>query len=304
MRVTSIMPSGALFQAIILMSLTLTANSCSWTPQVRTPLYETKEGSVSLITASDANFQASHPAELSSQTIVRILQGLYIQHHSGILQGLLAGPPSKDRLFSEAQISWLAPILQKAFSQVTPEELVNFQVAGSPSSKLDPINGMMFMEGNNFVVSVNWRTLGTGKSSKPKQGANSRNPTGILADSLVFMPEDAVRKNISRSWLTGPDEPNRLVLDYKMLAGDQPNGSLTPATPQGSTASAESKTSPLSPESSPPQEQMSRVPPPSPTQPMSDSPDHPADQNLLEEIKALKQKLEAQQAEINELKKR
>ena len=289
--------SQAQHLAVNLLSLCLVANSCSWTPQVKTSLYEGTEGSVSFITESDSNFHPSHPSELSSQTIGQVLRGLHIQQDPGLLQELLSGVPSKQQVFSIPQITWLTPILQKAFSQVTEEEKVSFQVNNPPSTNLGTIKGTMFVDGNNLVVSVNWRTRGARTSSKQPQKSKSRNPTGILAESLGFTPKHAVKKNISGSWLTGPANPNQVVIDRLMMTHDQlqPEEALTRIQQQEQSGSSDSKG--LKPTSAEPRalrDQNGTIPPTSSTQPDG--------QDFLEEIKALKQKLEAQQAEIDALK--
>jgi len=282
--------------AIILIGICLTAISCSWTPQVTTPLYEGREGSVSFITESHSNFHPSHPSELSAQTILQVLGGLYIQKDTGILQGLLSGEPAKKPVFSVGQITWLTPILQQAFSQVTKEEKVRFQVNNSPSSDLSTIKGTMFVDGNSLVVSLDWRSRGAGTSSKQIKRSSSRNPTGTLAERLRFTPEHAVKKNLSDSWLRGSGNQNRVVIDKLILASDQPQPeeSLTPVEQQKHSVFSDSNAS--KPTTAEPRALSDQTHTISPTQ--------PAGQDLLEEIKALKQKLDAQQAEIDALKNR
>ena len=291
--------SWTLPPASILISLSLAAISCSWTPHVRTPLYEGPEGSVSLITESESTVHPSHPAELSLPTIDQILRGLHIQQHTGVLRGLFSGEPSRKPVFSDAQITWLTPILRKAFSQVTREEQVSIRVDNSPSTDLGIIKGTMFTDGSNLVVSLNWGTGGIPKSSKQSKGSGSRNPAGILKETLIFIPERAVRKNLDPSWLTGPDDSNRLVIDYTMIDGEGPLSEKSRVQfekkdPMVGSESMTSNPAPGEPVSSG-----------NPTETITPMPSNqPGNQNLLEEIKELKQKLEAQQAEIDALKNR
>ena len=292
---------GMGLRLLLCLFLSCTTYSCSWTPEVRTSLYENEEGSVSFITVPDSQSYASHPSELPLPTMTRVLQGLYRQPHTGLLQGLFADTPSKERLFSEGQVSWLAPALCQAFSRVTPEELVNFRLHPSGSDFLK-IVGSMALEGEYLVVSIHWESRTTQSASKPNPAVHSRNPAGILEERVLFLPEEAVKKDISRSWLAGPDKPNQVIINYSMLTNNSPQSPAQSKTIENTPAAHEPALTPAPANLTPHTTPHDSLPPSAPS--TRHTPEQQDGQNLLEELKKLRQQLEEQQAEIEALKNR
>ncbi len=103
---------------------------CAWTPEVKTLIHSSEEGSVILQTSSTLNIPPQHPQVLSESLIKQILQGISQSQESGILQELFLSDSQQFPVFSRPQIDFLAPHLVEAFSKATSEELITFRSPG------------------------------------------------------------------------------------------------------------------------------------------------------------------------------
>lgn len=113
-------------QLAIVLAIGLSHIQCSWTPDVETPLYQSKEGTIALQTTKNFNVAPQHPAWISDSLIQEMLGGLTQTQESGLLQEIFSGSPPQLPVFSPSQIRFLGPQLASALSKATPEELVSF----------------------------------------------------------------------------------------------------------------------------------------------------------------------------------
>jgi len=113
-------------QLAIVLAIGMSHIQCSWTPDVETFLYQSKEGTISLQTTKNFNVAPKHPAWISDSLIQEMLGGLTQTQESGLLQEIFSGSFPQLPVFSPSQIRFLGPQLASALSKATPEELVSF----------------------------------------------------------------------------------------------------------------------------------------------------------------------------------
>ena len=281
------------YRLFVMYALITLISGCSWTPQVETSIYEDPQVSVSLITVSEESFEADHPVTFQANTLAHVLSGLYLHQNKRLLQRIFSSDNSLQPVFTQKQATILTHQLQKAFSQVTPEEHVAFQTQGDLALHIKAIKGSMYMQGEDLYVTLTFPPPGAhaatkiaSRSAKPDQEANGK-------PVLVFKPQEALLKEKNPHWLLGGEEKNHVVINIPLLASlhQQPSPSSQIAKPRNEEASPP-KTAPLSPPESIPQPQTGQTLENSETK------------TLQEEIRALRKELADQKKAIDQLKQK
>lgn len=284
-------------------SLITVMSGCSWTPQVETSIYDSRQVSVSLITVSEESFEADHPVTLQTNTIAHVLNGLRLRHNTRLLQKLFSSDNASQPVFTEEQAKILAPQLQKAFSQVTPEEHLAFQTQGNQSLNVRPIHGTMYVKSGDLYVSLTFTSPGAhaatktaGRSVRPDQEGNGR-------PVVSFTPKEALRGEKNPHWLFGGEEKNHVVINVPQLAL---------LHRQSSAPANQDKQEPAAiPQISDPKIEEEKTPRPTDTLPANLQPQAPTarqaptnseTQMLLEEIRSLRKELADQKKSIELLK--
>jgi hypothetical protein len=96
----------------------------------------------------------SHPANLSAEEILALLQTLQVSGWSGTLVGLFATPRAVP-LFTAKQLSMIAPFLARAFREAKPTERVVFSLPKPDVSySEDRTEGSLFLRGRYLHVVV------------------------------------------------------------------------------------------------------------------------------------------------------
>ncbi|MFO0699460.1 MAG: hypothetical protein U0236_09540 [Nitrospira sp.] len=260
-----------------------------------TPIHEASLGSVFLEQASDSSFQASHPIKLSETTIADVLRGIHTKEKAGFL--LLLGKAAKStnlndiRTFSEDDIAFLTPHIAAALAQATPTQRVGFRsysTSIAPSVKTAPQRettaGYLFADGLSLhVILTQYRHYpGKPSTSSQKEPRPLPDADGLRDREVTFLPEGAVRSDLyDRSSWIGKSEDRSLAIDYQLLAR-----LLTPPPP---------------PVPAPQPVPVVTAQPPPPQAPPIVKQDTDL-QAFKEEMKALRKKVDEQEAELQRLK--
>jgi len=277
-------------------------SGCSWTPQVETTIYEGPHASVSLITVSEESFEADHPVTLQTDTIAQVLRGIYLRQNQRLLQKLFSSDNSAKPVFTEEQTTILSPQLQKAFSQVTPEEHVAFQIRDNHETGIQGIKGTMYVKGEDLYVSLTF-TAQVAHAS-PKTAGRGVRPyqEGRKKPVVMFKPKEALHDGMEPHWLFGGKEKNSIVINIPLLASLH-REHTTPALQAGQDKHKLPHASPPRAEDTLPHTAMDAFPPSSTHQPQTSSqtPENSDIQTLLEEIRALRKELDDQKKAIDRL---
>jgi len=291
--------------------LCLEGTGCTWTPRVKTEIYQGPQVTVSLVTVPDDTYQASHPVNLEPEILARILKGVHVQRRVGMLQKLIGGNSEPQRVFSDEQVEILTPHLRKAFSLVTPEEQVTVWIQNQGAGGLKATQGTMWVGGNELYLTLAYTPQAAQGEPKRARAALGSDPTGIYKRTTLFIPEEATRTRDSQSGFHGTSGPDRLVIDYRYLAKLPPQQEAKPQAPITKQADQGiEQNGPIGRMGSATKEgKIEKVPGPlkSERSGISKGPitqGSKETQNVMEELRALKKELAEQKVEIERLKER
>lgn len=275
-------------------------SNCSWTPRVETSIYEGPQGSISLITVSEESFEANHPVTLQTDTIAHILRGLQIREGNRLLQKIFSGEAHHQQVFTEEQIEILTPPLQKAFSQVTPEEHITIQTPDNREIGIHSLKGTMYVQGDDLYVTLKFGTHSSHDSTKSTVKGVRPNREGRGMPVVAFSPQEALRKDKPSHWFLGGEKKNHLVINVPLLASLHRQHPTTAVEPQReksvSVPTSSKKTEQTKPKDTDSPGTSSQTQTSSQTSETSDT------QRLLEEIKSLRKELADQKEAIEQLK--
>jgi hypothetical protein len=217
---------------LILGGLSLMAIGCA-SSRPATPVHEAPLGTVFLEHVSDNSFQAAHPIKLSETTVADILRGVHTKEKTGLL--LLLGKALKStnlndiRTFSEDDIAFLTPHIVTALAQATPNQRVGFHVYSAPEISQSPkinqnretTSGYVFADGLSLHFTLTQYRYSPGKKSNASQKEPRPLPDtdGLRDREVTFLPESALRPDVyDRSSWIGKSEDRSLAIDYQLLA--------------------------------------------------------------------------------------
>lgn len=282
-------------------SLILMVTGCAGSrPSI--PIHEAPLGAVFLENVSDTSFQAAHPIKLSETTVADILRGVHTKEKTGLL--LLLGKALKStnlndiRTFSEDDIAFLTPHIATALAQATPNQRVGFHLYSTPEISQSPkvnqnretTSGYLFADGLSLHFTLTQYRYRPGKKSNASQKEPRPLPDtdGLRDREVTFLPEAAVRPDVyDRSSWIGKSEDLSLAIDYQLLAR------ILAAPPPSAPV-----TQPIPATAAPVPQQPQSIPTQAPAVGKQD-----ADlQTFKEEMKALRKKVDEQEAELQRLK--
>jgi hypothetical protein len=182
---------------------------------------------------SDNSFQAAHPIKLSETTVADILRGVHTKEKTGLL--LLLGKALKStnlndiRTFSEDDIAFLTPHIATALAQATPNQRVGFHIYSAPEISQQPkvsqnretTSGYLFADGLSLHFTLTQYRHSPGKKSNASQKEPRPLPDtdGLRDREVTFLPESALRPDVyDRSSWIGKSEDRSLAIDYQLLA--------------------------------------------------------------------------------------
>lgn len=214
---------------LLLLSLT----ACSTSPELDLTLHESDRAVVYLQRMPDRSFHAAHPIKISADVVSKVLRGVYIRDQQRILQDLLAGKADEHRVFSDDDVSYLAPLLSEALSQAASDEQVAFRVNQNTDSRSASIRasepttnnshlsagGLLYAYGRSlyFTMAQYHPLAGSTTTTGPQRGLPDA--SGLAGREIKFYPEAAKRPETYRE---GHSVALTLVIDYEHLAALPP----------------------------------------------------------------------------------
>ena len=172
------------------------------------------KGGVYLEEVTDWSFEASHPAIIDQQTMVKVVKGMYRNEGTSGSSRMSAGGSKPMRVFNDEDAEFLSPLLAQSLAKAKPEQIVWFRVSSSAGSGSEPTTGSLYVHKGSIYL-----TIGTGVK-----------PTD-------FMPESAARTEPASAYATsGAVDAMTMIIDYHALAtapmpAAMPIAKTTPITP-------------------------------------------------------------------------
>lgn len=223
---------------------------------------------------SDRNIQAAHPIKLDASLIARVLNGIQVGSPKTAAQTFFTGNSKPERVFSETDVAFLAPLISSALLKATPEQQVRFRIvsyvspiapmpgggAGVGSSsptvagpQSEVTAGTLYAHGLSLHVTLNEYRH---RAVKPDTigGPNRYYPdtTGLKEREVQFTPQSALRPDSYKQ-----SDGSTLVIDYDSLM-KRPQSEVaagTSATPPSSQTTQMPVQPALKEKSSQPEEQ-------------------------------------------------
>lgn len=262
---------------------------CAGTPPPVTTIHEDFRSAVFLENVSDRSYVAGHPIKLDDATLASVLRGVHTEEKTtGLILRLgkaltpSAHVPQVTQVFSEDDVTLLAPHLAAALAQAAPNQRVGFRLYYSPDipshslkDSVETTEAYLFAQSQALHLTLTLYRLMPGRSEQIERDPRpAPNHDGLRDFDVKFLPETALRpESYERSGWFGKsyDSDDRtLIIDYQLLA----------------------KLLTLPPEPA----RTTTPPAPGPTS------DHPGLQALKDELKALRKKMDEQSAELQKLK--
>ena len=154
------------------------------------------KGGVYLEEVTDWSFEASHPAIIDQQTMVKVVKGMYRNEGTSGSSRMSAGGSKPMRVFNDEDAEFLSPLLAQSLAKAKPEQIVWFRVSSSAGSGSEPTTGSLYVHKGSIYL-----TIGTGVK-----------PTD-------FMPESAARTEPASAYATsGAVDAMTMIIDYHALA--------------------------------------------------------------------------------------
>ncbi len=200
-------------------------SACSTSHRIEDRIFiDGPQGTVSLQSVSDTAFRTTHPVSVSPLLLTHILRGT---------QALPDDITTAMHVFSDNETRFLAPLISKALTTATENQLVTFRVLRGKSSEKESIGGIIYIHGRLLHLTLTaHHPSHDGEDSGQGQGRMSRHPGELDRSELVFIPETGLRSNLNEEPHLATRPPlGRLVIDYRMF-NDTPDPSLPTAQSQ------------------------------------------------------------------------
>ena len=154
------------------------------------------KGGVYLEEVTDWSFEASHPAIIDQQTMVKVVKGIYYNDGMSGSSRMSAGGSKPMRVFNDEDAEFLSPLLAQSLAKAKPEQIVWFRISSSAGSGSEPTTGSLYVHKGSIYL-----TIGTGVK-----------PTD-------FMPESAARTEPASAYAaSGAVDAMTMIIDYHALA--------------------------------------------------------------------------------------
>ena len=172
------------------------------------------KGGVYLEEVTDWSFEASHPAIIDQQTMVKVVKGMYRNDGMNGSSKMSAGGSKPMRVFNDEDAEFLSPLLTQSLAKAKPEQIVWFRISSSAGSGSEPTTGSLYVHKGSIYL-----TIGTGVK-----------PTD-------FIPESAARTEPASAYAaSNAVDAITMIIDYHALAtapmpAAMPIAKTTPITP-------------------------------------------------------------------------
>ena len=171
-------------------------------------------GGVYLEEVTDWSFDASHPAIIDQQTMVKVVKGIYQNDGMSGSSKMSAGGSKPMRVFSDEDAEFLSPLLAQSLAKAKPEQIVWFRVSSSAGSGSEPTTGSLYVQKGSIYLTI-------GKGAKLTE----------------FMPESVVRTEPAAAYAASDAlDAMTMIIDYHALAtapmpAPMPIAKAAPITP-------------------------------------------------------------------------
>lgn len=172
------------------------------------------KGGVYLEEVTDWSFEASHPAIIDQQTMVKVVKGMYRTDGMSGSSKMSAGGSKPMRVFNDEDAEFLSPLLTQSLAKAKPEQIVWFRISSSAGSGSEPTTGSLYVHKGSIYFTI---------------GAGIR-PT-------EFMPESAARIEPASAYAASDAiDAMTMIIDYHALAtapmpAAMPIAKATPSAP-------------------------------------------------------------------------
>lgn len=187
--------------ALIAPALALVAAACASGPRPEDVIFRSPFASVYLERASADNFQATHPVTLGPEVVERLLKGVLVIRRKTAMDTMFSNKESLQRVFSDEEVAFLAPLLAGGLARAKPWQQVRFTLVQPPA-------------GPNHLLSMSETGgAGVGSSEPATYGPQYETSSGVL---FVFRPSLHLILTQYRQRPTRPDSinmPNRRLPD-------------------------------------------------------------------------------------------
>jgi hypothetical protein len=244
-------------------------------------------------TKAAAGLNFDHPATLPAEDVAAIMGRFQVQERVALLEQT----PPPQPFFSPDEISRLAPPVQKALRTAGPSEWVAFYVGRPAGTTQNVSSGGFFLKGGqlHMVFANNRERVLPGSDSAEAVRANPMRSLGGRAFRLMFDPPQYVLTT-QANWMGGSygSPASEVILDHAaFLADARPPAPAAPSL--APPARAEVGPAPPPTLASPSPAPASEGPSPSLREEM---------RKLQKEVVSLRQMIEDQETEIDQLKAR
>ncbi|MEW6543287.1 MAG: hypothetical protein AB1411_06710 [Nitrospirota bacterium] len=218
---------------------------CATSPRPDLVVHESQRGGVYLEPMANPYLEAAHPVSMPQETIARALRGVLVQGRQTTVQTLFESEDKIQRVFSDEDVAFLAPLIVTALSQAKPTQQVRFRVAHRPRSpgklltfsetggaavgsselptygpKLESTSAALFVYGLSLHLTV---TEFRQKQIRPDNinMPNRRLPDASSLDRVEFLfaPKAALRpESYQERGFFGEPHLTPIILDYELLA--------------------------------------------------------------------------------------
>jgi hypothetical protein len=221
-------------RSLLLALLCLVVTACSTTAQTGKIIFDDPRGTVSLKTISDRSIQANHPINLEPALLAQLLKGIEISdqdlghNHVAGFQSVVIGPYPSVPVFSDDQISFLAPLLAEGLRTAAADQSVAYRVVTTheganrfQSPTTETTTGSLYAYGRQLYVILSqyrYNQMRTNLNLRDSFGRENKvDNSGLRDHTLLFTPQAAQRVD-SFDPPTGDKFTDRFIaVDYELL---------------------------------------------------------------------------------------
>ena len=235
---------------------------------------------------------AQHPVFIDQRVMEAILHGMYVQDDERLLTTLGRPNAADSRSFSDEQSAIVARALVTALARATSQQQVLFRLSQPQSQGEETRQGVLYCAEPFLYFTLQQFDRGQPQTVSDKPGRQLPDRTGLGSRRLIFQPPPSAGK------IAENKSPTSLIIDYVRLQ-------QWLASRDAATAGRPSPLPSPAPGETSGQEERAQAPGVRPTPSLNElivRKDLEIE-SFKEEIRSLRQALEAQQREINRLKR-
>jgi hypothetical protein len=221
-------------RSLLLALFCLVVTACSTTAQTGKIIFDDPRGTVSLQTISDRSIQANHPINLEPALLAQLLRGVEISdqdlghNHVVGFQSVVIGAYPSVPVFSDDQISFLAPLLAEGLRTATSNQSVAYRVVTTreganrfQSPTTETTTGSLYAYGRQLYVILSqyrYNQMVTNLNLRDSFGRENTVDSSNLRDRvLLFTPQAAQRIDRYDPPTANKFTDRFIAVDYELL---------------------------------------------------------------------------------------